>query len=68
MKKYVLVFGLMPFLFACNQGKIDDQALEPGQKKYIVRDYYLLNAIKEYDNGKPITNSKTNAVGCYLEE
>jgi len=50
------------------QGKIDDQALEPGQKKYIVREYYLLNAIKQYDKGQPITISKTQAVGCYLEE
>ena len=50
------------------RGKIDDQALEPGQKKFIVREYYLLNAIKEFDQGKAITISETKAVGCYLEE
>ena len=48
-------------------GKIDDQAVSPGQKKYQPTKFYLLDALKNISLGKPVKVKKTNAVGCYIE-
>jgi len=48
-------------------GKIDDQAIRPGEKKYKATEFYLLNALKEYDSGKPVSIKKTEPVGCFIE-
>ncbi len=48
-------------------GKIDDQAILAGQKKYQPTQFYLLDALKNISLGKPVKVKKTNAVGCYIE-
>jgi len=48
-------------------GKIDDQAIQAGQKKYQATQFYLLNALKSIYKGKPIAIKKTEAVGCFIE-
>ncbi len=48
-------------------GKIDDQAIQAGQKKYQPTQYYLLDALKNISEGKPISVKKTRAVGCFIE-
>lgn len=48
-------------------GKIDDQAIQAGQKKYQPTQFYLLNALKSIYIGMPVVVKKTNAVGCYIE-
>jgi len=49
------------------KGKIDDQAMLPGQKKYRASKFYLLNALKSHSNNKPILTKQTQAVGCFIE-
>ena len=48
-------------------GKIDDQAIRPGEKKYRATKFYLLNAMKEHLSGATINIKKTEAVGCFIE-
>lgn len=48
-------------------GKIDDQAILAGQKKYQPTQFYLLDALKNISLGKPVKVKRTNAVGCYIE-
>ena len=48
-------------------GKIDDQAIQAGQKKYQPTKFYLLDALKNTLSDKPVVVKKTNAVGCYIE-
>ncbi len=48
-------------------GKIDDQAIQAGQKKYQPTKFYLLDALKNTLSNKPVKIKKTNAVGCYIE-
>ena len=48
-------------------GKIDDQAVSPGQKKYHPTKFYLLDALKSISEGKPVTIKKTRPVGCFIE-
>lgn len=48
-------------------GKIDDQAIQAGQKKYQPTQFYLLDALKSIYDGVPVAVKKTNAVGCYIE-
>ena len=48
-------------------GKIDDQAIETGRKKFRASHFYVLDALKNHYEGKPITLERTNPVGCYIE-
>ena len=48
-------------------GKIDDQAIQAGQKKHIATSFYLLDALKAIENKKEISIKKTIPVGCYIE-
>lgn len=48
-------------------GKIDDQAIEPGKKKYQPHVFYLFNALKSIELNKDIETKKTQAVGCFIE-
>ena len=48
-------------------GKIDDQAILAGQKKYQPTKFYLLDALKNIADGKEVEIKKTRAVGCYIE-
>lgn len=54
MKKYLLVFGLIPFLFACNQGKIDDLTKQNSD---------LSNQSAEYKSG---WDAAVNEIGEYM--
>ncbi len=54
MKKYILVFGFLPFLFACNQGKIDDLTKQNGD---------LTNQSAEYKQG---WDAAVNEIGEYM--
>ncbi len=48
-------------------GKIDDQAIAPGQKKQQPREFYLHNALKSIDSKMNIAIKRTEAVGCFIE-
>ncbi|MFM9946173.1 MAG: redoxin domain-containing protein [Bacteroidia bacterium] len=48
-------------------GKLDDQAIQPGQKKYQPTKFYLLDALKNISEGKEVGVKNTKAVGCYIE-
>jgi peroxiredoxin len=48
-------------------GKIDDQAIAAGQKKYQPTKFYLLDALKNISEGKDVGVKKTKAVGCFIE-
>ena len=48
-------------------GKIDDQAIQTGLKKYIPTHFYLLDAVKFHAAGLEIAVKSTTAVGCYIE-
>ncbi len=48
-------------------GKIDDQAVNTGVKRYAPKHYYLLNALKSINKGKAVEIKETKAVGCYIE-
>ena len=48
-------------------GKIDNQAIQAGLKKYQPTEFYLLDALKNIAEGKPVIVKKTKAVGCYIE-
>ncbi len=53
--------------FVLYSGKIDDQAIQAGQKKYQPTQFYLLDALKNISLGKPVAVKKTEAVGCFIE-
>ncbi len=48
-------------------GKIDDQAILPGQKKYKASKLFLLEALNSHSNNKNIQIKQTKAVGCFIE-
>ena len=48
-------------------GKIDDQAIDTGRKKFKATHFYLLDALKSHYEGKAVAINKTNPVGCYIE-
>jgi len=48
-------------------GKIDDQAIAAGQKKYQPTKFYLLDALKSHFSHKTIIVKETKPVGCFIE-
>lgn len=48
-------------------GRIDNWAYELGKKRKVITDHNLKNAIEALLAGKPVTVSKTKAVGCFIE-
>jgi hypothetical protein len=49
------------------QGKVDNQAIQAGQKRYQATQYYLLDALKSIAQKKEIRIKSTKAVGCFIE-
>ena len=54
MKKYLVLFGFIPFMFACNKGKVDDLENQVGE---------LQNQSAEYKKG---WDAAVNEVGEYM--
>lgn len=49
------------------QGKIDNWAVSLGRQRAHATKHYLQQAIEEADQNKPITVSKTKAIGCMIQ-
>ncbi|HCP93878.1 MAG TPA: alkyl hydroperoxide reductase [Bacteroidetes bacterium] len=49
------------------QGRIDNWAYELGKKRKVITEYNLKDALTSVLLNKPISVSKTKAVGCYIE-
>lgn len=49
------------------QGRIDNWAYELGKKRKVITEYNLKDALTSVISNKPISVSKTKAVGCYIE-
>ena len=47
-------------------GRIDDLFFKIGKRKNVITSPDLENALKEIKSGKPVTTSKTQAVGCKI--
>ena len=47
-------------------GKIDNWPITLGQRRTVITEYYLQDAIESYFNNKTIEIKKTEAVGCYI--
>ena len=48
------------------QGRIDDEFLSIGRRRRVVKSNDLSNALNSIKNQTPIINSKTEAIGCYI--
>jgi thiol-disulfide isomerase/thioredoxin len=48
-------------------GRIDNWAYELSKKRKVITQHDLIDAIEAYINHKPITTTKTKAVGCFIE-
>ncbi len=49
------------------KGSIDNWLIEPGQKRTVVTEHYLKDALKAYTSGLPIKIKSTTAKGCLIE-
>lgn len=49
-------------------GKIDDQAIQAGQKKYQPTKFYLLDALKNTLSDKPVVVKRPMQLGVILSE
>jgi len=47
-------------------GKIDNWPITLGQKRTVITEHYLQDAIESYLNDKTIEVKKTEAVGCFI--
>ena len=50
------------------RGRIDDLFADIGKKRRQARNRDLRNALEAVFSGKPVPNSRTEAVGCYIPE
>ncbi len=65
---------ITPEVFVVNEnnkiiysGRIDNWAYAPGKKRTIVTEHNLENALQAIVMHKPISVSKTKAIGCFIE-
>jgi thiol-disulfide isomerase/thioredoxin len=49
------------------QGKIDNWAVTLGRQRVRATKHYLLQAIEEADQNRPITTKQTKAIGCMIQ-
>ena len=48
-------------------GRIDNWAYELSKKRKVITQHDLINALESYIHHKPITITKTKAIGCFIE-
>src|SRR5437870_1959978 len=48
-------------------GAIDNRAADLGQRRIVITEHYLADALDSVVKGQPVKVKKTNAVGCFIE-
>lgn len=48
-------------------GAIDNWAVDLGQKRQVITEHFLLDALNAVENHTPVPVKKTKAVGCFIE-
>jgi peroxiredoxin len=61
------VFLMLPDGNVGYQGAIDNWAISLGQKRLAPSEHYLREALISLNQNKPISITKTSAVGCFIE-
>ncbi len=49
------------------RGAIDNWAISLGQKRQVITDHYLIDAIAAFAEGRPINPKTTKPVGCFIQ-